>query len=74
MTPFDCMKIIEHIEIIRHVANGGFVQHAQHDYKGNFIRWSKPTNKVLIPCLGSYRIYKPRLRVSNGIYVQEVMP
>lgn len=64
MTPNDCQILMDNIEIIRHVANGGMVQHALHDYNGNFIKWGNPQTKVLIPCLGRYRIYKPRIRVT----------
>ena len=64
MTPIDCQIIMDNLEIIQHVANGGMIQHALHDYKGNFIKWGNPQTKVLIPCLGRYRIYKPRIRIA----------
>lgn len=73
MTPEDCRKILANLEIIKHVAYGGEIEHALHDYKGNFVEWTKPTTKVLINCLGNYRIVKKRYRLADGESCYEVM-
>jgi hypothetical protein len=65
MTPLDCQLIMANLDIIRHIANGGLIEHALYDYKGDFVRWDRPTNKVLISCFGNYRIHKPRIRITH---------
>ena len=61
MTRDDCLKILENIDLIRHFANGGEVQHCLHTYKGEFVRWQPSRKTILISCLGSYRIVKPHV-------------
>jgi hypothetical protein len=75
MNADQCKSVIENLEIVRHVAAGGRVQYALCDYRGTFIRWGNPTNRVLLGCLGGYRIVpnpKPRVRIhacGSGTYM-----
>ncbi len=67
MTRDQALLILENLEVIRHFAAGGEVEFAQHRFDGEFLGWRHCNRaQININCLPNYRIYKPRVRVTEG--------
>ena len=67
MTRDDCRMILENIEIVKAFAQGARLEWAFHNWKGEFLGWRPARdNVILIRCLGSYRVVKPRIRLKTG--------
>ena len=66
--------ILDHIDIIKHFAKGGMLEHCGHDWAGRATDPRPVTNGIIINCLPMYRKVNKRIQKPDPQYCSRWCP